>query len=261
MELQFTYKVEMDGEDGDETLKLTVPFPQNYPDTEFKRKNKNIASLSLSYNKEKNIVELGAFYVYTNQIDPSITSEDKRVTKGLGKKMLCYALRELCEKGKINKNYVFSLIAIGGKYTDECKEFVSKLDDSFLDKFLVNYPEDLSNHIRYYGRELTLEEKRELYCKINDNLKLVDYYKRYGLEPVMDGSGLGVTMIGSVEKALEHCTNLKLKGIQSKKSISKSKSKKQKSISKSKKQKSISKSKKQKSISKSKNKNKSTKNV
>jgi hypothetical protein len=167
MELQFTYKVEMDGEDGDETLKLTVPIPQNYPDTEFKRKNKNIASLSLSYNKEKNVVTLDTFYVYTNQIDPSITSTDKRVTKGLGKKMLCYALRELC---KIKKNYVFSLRAIGGKYTDECKEFVSKLDDSFLDKFLRKYSEDLSNHIRYYGRELTLEEKRELYCKINDNL-------------------------------------------------------------------------------------------
>jgi hypothetical protein len=76
-------------------------------------------------------------------------------------------LRELF---KIKKNYVFSLRAIGGKYTDECKEFVSKLDDSFLDKFLRKYSEDLSNHIRYYGRELTLEEKRELYCKINDNL-------------------------------------------------------------------------------------------
>ncbi len=235
MELEFTYIVKMDGD----RLTLQVPFPQNYPDTEFKRKNKSIAGLSLSVYEKKNIVELCTFYVYTNENDPSITSTDKRITKGLGKKMLCYALTELCEKGKINKNYVFSLRAIGGTYTYECKEFVSKLDDSFLDKFLLKYPEDLSNHIRYYGRELTLEEKRELYCKINDNLKLVEYYKKYGLEPVMDGSGLGITMIGTVEKALEHCKDLlfKSKRIQSKKSLSKIK--KQKSLSKIKKQKSL----------------------
>ena len=63
----------------------------------------------------------------------------------------------------------------------------------------------------------------------------------------MDGSGLGITMIGTVEKALEHCKDLlfKSKRTQSKKSLSKIKKQK---LSKIKKQKSLSKIKKQKSF-------------
>ena len=92
-------------------LTIKIPIPKNY-NSELSTKLNNSKSssrkntfgfLSLSYGvdffgKSSNTVYLHAFYIHANDFKKILTSEEKKIFKGMGKQMLCFAIKTLCNK-------------------------------------------------------------------------------------------------------------------------------------------------------------------
>ena len=77
----------------DNILEVIVPFPKNYPDTKFKQDNKEIAYLKIDFADAKDYVYLMDFYVYSSRLHARskyANKDEVELTKGLGKKILCY---------------------------------------------------------------------------------------------------------------------------------------------------------------------------
>jgi len=184
------------------TLRINVPCPDNYPDTEFKQRIKGIglvAYIECTYDTERNTVFITEWYVFTKTVE--VASElDKTITKGLGKKMVYDLLRHVVDHGLITEQATMILHAKGGRYTEECKQMVALLSDEELNSFLQEYPGD-SALIH------DSDDKKKTYCMINDNAKLVTYYKTYGLEAIHGEKGTDIKMSGSVREVLYSCKN------------------------------------------------------
>ena len=100
-------------------LKITVPFPDNYPDTLFKLHNKIIAELICYYDQSEDDIHIARFFVYTSSsITNDTLPQERLLTKGLGRRMLCEAVRFGIDKNWITSNGTISLeaLATGIKY-------------------------------------------------------------------------------------------------------------------------------------------------
>jgi len=82
-----------DTEDG--TLEIIIPYPKNYPNTEFKKKNETdmIGFLEINFGEvtTEGYISLDFFYVYSSKSNARskyATKEEIELSKGLGKK--CY---------------------------------------------------------------------------------------------------------------------------------------------------------------------------
>lgn len=177
------------------TLRISVPYPDNYPNTEFKRRVKGkIAYVECTYDTERNTVFINELYVFTKTV-PFSSVLDKTITKGLGKKMLCSALRYLVDHDLITEHAIMTLHAKGGRYTEACKQEVASLSDEELNSFLQDYPGD----VRLIQDS---DDKKKIYCMIKDNAELVRYYNTYGLEAIHGEKGTDISMSGFVKQAL-----------------------------------------------------------
>jgi len=184
-------------------LEAHVPFPVDYPNTTFrlKRNNRPLAYLRCNFFTSKDKVELHSFYVYSKDntyrnVDNIET--DIKVTRGLGKQLLCTALRYLVDSSKVSINAIVELEAIGGD--GDCIESES-ITEYEVDLFLQDYPNDKKDKMNaVVERPLTLLEKRTLFCEIISNMKLVEYYKKLHIEPVIDDTyrGTMVKMTGHI---------------------------------------------------------------
>jgi len=185
----------------DFTVSVNAYFPHNYPDTNFKKINGNmsIAYLSSIFDTQKDMFRLYYFVVYSKTPDRKY-AKDEELMKGLGKKMLCTILKELIKNKKITRNASITLAAAGGRYTPECKKHASSMSDNEIELFLKQFP-----------KENIGEDIRQTYCIIKDNMKLVDYYKQYGLFTTKDKDGYGksVEMNGEVKQVLKQCSTRK----------------------------------------------------
>ncbi len=208
---RFTFDVEV--EKG--WLRITVPCLDNYPNKEYKRHHLFIAVLSLNFDKDADKVRLNEFYVYPSN-SVYTTSEEKRLVKGLGKKMICHAIRILIVKRSITPDAILTLEASGGEAEEKVtKDIMEKYTETELDKILSEFPDtirDLEYDSKLEGRKITFNDKATLYCAYLQNQKLVDYYKTYGLQ-VEDDTDMSYTkMSGKVSDIIRTCKESKCYG-------------------------------------------------
>ena len=144
-----------------------VPFPKGYPMTPFhiltcNLNRKNVANLYLSYDEEKNNLEINIFYVYSSFSDMKQHISKGEELKGFGIYMLCKVLHYLLyEKRLFSHTATVSLTAAGNQcydietykdYTiekclDIIKPYPEALFDTFFDK---DYKTKLTEIIKKY---------------------------------------------------------------------------------------------------------------
>ena len=209
-------------EDG--SLEIIIPYPKNYPNTLFKRKNETdvIGFLEINFEEvtSERYISLDFFYVYSsksNEISKYATKEEIELSKGLGKKMLCYAINLLIDIKIIDAKTTIIKLNAGGGYCSSDEE-VDKILSIFSLEEIDNWIfENVKSSYKSYLSSLSLTQKAKMICKALDNLKLVKYYQEYGLQPdVVDPSKLDLTWIpmsGYINDVLKKCDNVSDKDI------------------------------------------------
>lgn len=200
-------------------LYLSVPYPKDYPMTTFRLNNyrNKIAYLLINFEnvRTENYIYLELFFVHASKysiLSKYLMKEEIELSKGLGKKMLCYAINLLINNFIIDKNTtMIKLHACGGN----C------LSDEDIDKILAIFSvEDIDNWLFENIRvsniitilKSPLREKVKIICEALDNLKLLKYYEEYGLkQDITDLEELDlrcIPMIGYVYDVLKKCKNV-----------------------------------------------------
>jgi hypothetical protein len=128
--------------------------------------------------------------------------------KGLGKFMLCTAINIGLSEKYLKKNRKIYLEANGGN----CKELVTYTDEEII-KFFKDYPKEVMFIKRTYDvDDIFKMNKDDIFlniCRIKDNLKLVNYYQRYGFKvhPEAKGRGSAILMVNDINSVYNHCEN------------------------------------------------------
>jgi hypothetical protein len=198
----------------DNTLEINVLFPEAYPMTTFRTEKKNpLANLTCFFNTKKDYVFLSTFYVYTRVYNAR--DEEKCVTRGLGKAMLCYAMKWLVANKRISSDAIIKLEASGGRCdADEIEAAVQRYTETELDVFLKGFPQNLD-----VDEPMTKKDKAQLLCDYRANQRLVSYYQTFGLHIVPKPVDLWSTsLIGSVRGVLDACQNEHFFGIRPRRS-------------------------------------------
>ena len=192
-------------------LTIVVPFPAGYPETPFRAVARHIARLYLSWSTGAPGVMLHGLYVYTHPSTvqgASASPEERHATRGLGKRMMCLAIRTLTEEKSLRLETPLRLEACGGKCDDrKTRAVLRDTSERELDAFLARFPASLAEFERHVGRKATLEEKAELKCEYDENQRLVSYYRRYGFseEPLGEALLLYTPMLTTLGAALRAC--------------------------------------------------------
>jgi len=184
-------------------LKIVVPFPDAYPATAFRRSAHAIAELYLTWSATG--VMIHKLYVYThpstiNQHGGAATVEERRATRGLGRRMMCLAISTLLDAEKLRPDTPLTLEASGGMCNDEkIQAALRSADEHELDAFLARFPGAADG--------ATLEEKCKLKCEYDENQRLVAYYTRYGFveDPLAEPDLWYTPMSSTLGKALRAC--------------------------------------------------------
>ncbi len=190
---------------------LDVPFPSNYRRTKLrdhaykiqknwgmisKKGEEVLAKAALTYNRKRNDVWLG-IYVYANNplVRNIILRSERDCCKGLGKELVCLGLRTLIDNRiiKNSKETKFKLEAGGGECNDN-KEI--KMTEEDIYNFLQKFPENAKN-------KKTKKERKNEVCAIIANLKLVEYYKTWGLRITNKEDGRAILMEGKMTNVLK----------------------------------------------------------
>jgi len=200
-------------------LEIFVPYPDNYPLTEFKKHNTTnvIAYLAIDFNyvKTENYINLDLFVVYSSKSHRSskyAIKEEIELTKGLGKKMLCYAINLLIKKKIIDKMSTMIKLTASGGYC-QIKEDIEKilfmytLED--MNRWIFqNIKTPIISDMLLYSKE----DKARIMCEVVDNIKLVKYYEEYGLiRDEVDPEKLDlrwIPMTGYIYNVLRKCDDI-----------------------------------------------------
>lgn len=171
----------------DDILELKVPFPKNYPNTKFKQDNNELAYLKIDFSDSKDYVYLMDFYVYSSRLhvrSKHASKEELDLTKGLGKRILCYAINRLIAKNIINNDTAkLRLYAGGGNCDSEkdlediLKKFTLSQMDAWIKNNLARHPDIVEDLL-----SMSKKEKATEICAALNNSKLVKYYEQYGLK-------------------------------------------------------------------------------
>ena len=200
-------------------LNISVPYPENYPMTKFRSINyrEEIAYLKIDFNdvKSGNYILLDLFFVYSSKfsiMSKYLVKEEIELSKGIGKKMLCYAINLLINNKIIDKmTTIIKLYACGGfcPYDKEVDEILSILSLEDIDNWLF---ENIKTSDINVILKLSVEEKAKNLCEILNNLKLLKYYEEYGLkQDVVEPEDLDlrcIPMSGYIYDVLKKCENI-----------------------------------------------------
>jgi hypothetical protein len=197
-------------------MTIVVPFPSGYPETPFRMVARHIARLWLTWSTEgvSPGVMLHGLYVHTHPSTiqgASATREERQATRGLGKRMLCLAIRTLTTEQKLSLETPLRLEACGGKCDESKTSAVLRCtSERELDAFLKRFPTSLAEFEGRVGRKATLEEKAEMKCGYDKRHALVKYYGQYGfveepLGPDGEDTLFCTPMITTLGAALRAC--------------------------------------------------------
>lgn len=207
LEIHYSIRVSKQGK---LTITIDVPIPENDDILALKlakklrKQNQGYGELYMSIKKE-NLLFLHKFYVRTSQ-NLLATDMEIMATKGLGLEMLCHATDLLLSAAGLPKSAYPSieleLEASGGTCVDE--DFGKKNSREYLVNYLFNKP----HHEEYFEEEPVEDwsdaQLGKVVCQEESNLKLVEYYKRFGLEPY-ETHAMYVTMRGKISKLISMC--------------------------------------------------------
>lgn len=198
-------------------LFITVPYPKTYPETQFKKNNKHdcIAELFCTFKKNKKDemeMILHMFYVYTSPALYDATPEERFLTKGLGHRMLCEAVDWGIENKKINDEGTIELDASGGKCNDDMiQHIIDTIKEDDMDILLENFPESI-RAVQSESENYTIRDKARMVCDYKQNQRLVDHYKKYGLDeievPIKERSIWSTQMSGKIKSLRQRCNKL-----------------------------------------------------
>jgi hypothetical protein len=187
-----------------------IDFPDNYPDTPFRRAYDHICELNAFLNTRRDELGIRSFYVYTSRhISRLASREERRLTRGLGRDMLCMLTRYLLEEGLVTEDTRVELEASGGKCFEEDLETFDMSEEE-MDRVLARFPDNVQDEIDHKRRkgllpELTLEEKKQWVCAYTENQFLVEYYERYGLQAEESEDMFSTPMTGTIRGIMEAC--------------------------------------------------------
>jgi len=155
-------------------------------------------------------------FIGTFEVVSKYSAEYNDTYKGIGKILLYKSLLELMKHGKITSNSIVTLAAVAGNKNPLCNQHFIKTPKT---------EEEINTYLTKYRKESELsksiEEKIKEYCKIENNLKLVAYYKSLGfrIDDTQNNENILYThMIAQVDNLLEKLTLLGVTGKKSKNS-------------------------------------------
>lgn len=155
-------------------------------------------------------------FLHTFYVNPRKNRADGQANvtayKGLGKAMMCAVINKLVSEGSLSPTDVIGLEASGGNSTMEQRKAMreSGMTDAEMKESLGKYNGllgDLENYCRdAEDREVNREDLVETLCNVNENKRLVEYYKTYGFT-VVPGKDRGYVteMTGTVGGILGAC--------------------------------------------------------
>lgn len=196
-------------------LIIKVPYPKTYPETQFKKNNKEecLAELFCTFRKKKNKEDmeliLHTFYVYTSPALNDATPEERFLTKGLGHRMLCEAVDWGIQNEKINDAGTIELDASGGKCNDDMiQHIMDTIEENEMDILLENFPQSVQD-IQSEKKDYTKYDKARMVCDYKQNQRLVSHYKKYGLDeievPLEERSIWSTQMSGNIKSLRQKC--------------------------------------------------------
>jgi len=226
----------------DKVFQIDFPLPESYPNTPLGRalreQYKGMAGYLMGVVREGNdpwmlrlargyktklprkkfYVHIAAFYMYPMRwnIQRLAMPGELEAFKGKGRWMLCRMLNSILKEYKLPPNEIgVSLEASGGecrfdavpKYPDQSIESITSYITTNFPKSIKEIPMMISDEME--ASKGTMDRKtayNKLYCIATDEMKLVQYYKSYGLVPVMARAGVNqVFMYGSADTVMEQC--------------------------------------------------------
>jgi hypothetical protein len=213
-------------------IKLHVPLPDNYPDTElssnylvnqvglFEAELSMIgphSSWNPYFHKIQRILQRSAkyglvlhgFYMIPKRDQVPITIEERNFLKGLGKKALCLGIDHIITSLELAPHQTVLLLeASGGKIESEADQravqnYMSWSYEDLLDRYKKQYYAD------YLLYEPNDEDQKEFLAETlvrnHNNKRLIDYYKSafgfISLDRLVEDRHMGVF----IDTFLDHC--------------------------------------------------------
>lgn len=181
-------------------VKIFIPIPDDYDykDREV-LKTKELLNGTFAlvfFELAKNKVKLLKFYT-ANGLYPHIDFGVEFQTifkKGLGKDLLCKAIRYLLRETEYTSETTITLDASG-----VLSDTVLLLDKAVIEKYRNDYAQELS--------KIKEADRLKMIFKLYKHNKLVDYYKRYGFS-VLYSLPLCTNMKTTLGKVLQHCSDV-----------------------------------------------------
>lgn len=188
---------------------MTAFKKYNHPDM--------IAYMEIDFSdvKIENYISLDLFFVYSSKssrMSKYATTEEIELSKGLGKKMLCYGINLLIENNIIDRGSTMIKLNAGGGYCpldDEINKILSIFSFKDMDDWIVKY---INSQNTIQILKSSPEEKAITICNALDNLKLTKYYEEYGLtRDIVKPEELDLSwipMTGYIYNVLKKCENV-----------------------------------------------------
>lgn len=222
-------------------VNVDLAFPADYPDTPLSRKLRKehgdvAGSLSAairpittdfyrrlqrSYDYrghgmdcgKKAYMHIGAFYVYPAAWDYQHIARPGELDafKGTGRWMLCSAINKvLAERGLKPGELGITLEASGGecRYEEsDMPRYEDYSDEDILAFFRMHFEQDLPSITEDCTSTPTRKALMDWLCVARDEMKLIEYYKTYGLVPIMGrmASAAATFMYGDAASVLRKC--------------------------------------------------------
>lgn len=181
------------------TLSMKINLPDNYPETplrqHLRKQGEPLASLELSI--EDHVLFLDMFFV--NTYDSTLLPEETKATRGLGKIMLCKAIREMIDHDAGRLLPAFDQIeihleAMGGMCKPNSREELLEM----IKRYRPSIPDKIE--------KLGFNELVHV-CAIEKTRNLCKYYAHiYGLHVVDDKNPLEIYMKGYVKDLIKGCS-------------------------------------------------------
>ncbi len=220
---------------------IDLKLPEDYPDTPMARKiredehgvagtmNTTVRELNASiYQRldetykwrkhgmstdKKLYIHINAFYMHPMEWDYQKLAmpNELETFRGKGRWMLCKVIHEVVDRFHLNpKELGVTLEASGGECRfEETPKFPEFSDDdimTFMNEYFARDADTLKENIEEKGKRQALIE---WLCIAQDELKLIKYYQRYGMVPILGkrASADGTFMYGEATSVLASCAD------------------------------------------------------
>jgi hypothetical protein len=194
------------------TLTITIPIPENYPETMLVKALKdhsalgnNLGKLVLTFSEDD--ISLDSFYIAPVAINPKLSTRDEKdALKGVGRIMLKYGIDLLIARELIDNDFdevYFHLDAVGGECFND-KDIIDGVVGNLSREEILNNLSEIveAQFIKVYSR-YTVNDLRLLYCKILQNKQLANFYAHnLGLN-IDNNRGLLISMSGSLSTVID----------------------------------------------------------